>query len=1012
VGTDIFGYKTEARESTNTASLTYVAGSASAEHSELTINGDVKPVTIKADGEERATVVVTLKDEAGNPITTGVDANGNDYVVTLTGVTTGNSTPAARMTNNGDGTFTAYINSTKASETADTIGFEINSAVGGNTVDLSYVAGDVELTNTLIVANPAAISVSDGGVQSTITATLRDKFNNVIVATEDLGATIVVSQDGAGDARSLSASAIDESGNIVATVSSTKAATDSFTVEIAGKKATVEAQVRYTPGAASAAHSTIEAQPIEILADGTSKSRVTVQLKDQFGNNLTTQGGSATTVQLTNVLVADGVLATSGKVTASYIANGQFVVDITSTKAGSDTIGFEVNGEVGGLESDKPTATITYTTGNVDLNQSSFVAAPATIVVSEGDNQSTLTITLKDVNGNVIPASDAYAVTVGTVDAAIADKISAVSIDESTGTYKVTVSSTKVGTDTFYYAVDGSASPNLVTVTYTAGAIDLTQSTITAVPSEIAINKAEAIAEQEASIVTVELKDQFGNTVTGRAEVALEGLTHGTIRSQRFNTVTGLYTFDVISKDYTEGTDTVTFTVNGEAATGKEATITYKDFAKGVVNLAKSTIVADPEVITADGTTTSTLTVTLRDYEGTAVENAEGTVVITVEGQAIGTLVAGDTGYTATVSSTKVGTDRFGFTYEGAKAADTAVVEYTMGEFDPSQSTLVVAPSSITANGREVATAIVTLKDANGNVLTSDMSPVEMTFVGDQIGTVNSGNSTTFTYLGEGRYTASLTSTVTGTDTIGYTVGADAVAGEATSDVRYVAGPVSYEKSEITVNPAAIAADGTTEATVTVQLKDAFGNNITADRGTVTLTGITLGAASGVTFDNGVYTATVTSTKVGQDSIGFALNGVTANDTAVLEYTAGDVDLTKSTLEATPQTDIPANGSASSFVTVTLRDAQGNVVAGNQGVVVLTGISDKDGKAITLTYNDTNSRYEGTVSSIIADTYTVGFTLDGEAGTDTKDITFIASGASLLTSSITADPKEINVSRG
>src|SRR5690606_40036270 len=91
-------------------------------------------------------------------------------------------------------------------------------------------------------------------------------------------------------------------------------------------------------------------------------------------------------------------------------------------------------------------------------------------------------------------------------------------------------------------------------------------------------------------------------------------------------------------------------------------------------------------------------------------------------------------------------------------------------------------------------------------------------------------------------------------------------------------------------------------STITVQLKDAAGNNLTSSGGTVVLT-TTLG-----TLDNfqdnadGTYTATLSSTVLGTAIITRTLDGDNLPDTAAVEIQVGAASLATTTITADPTT--------------------------------------------------------------------------------------------------------------
>jgi len=133
--------------------------------------------------------------------------------------------------------------------------------------------------------------------------------------------------------------------------------------------------------------------------------------------------------------------------------------------------------------------------------------------------------------------------------------------------------------------------------------------------------------------------------------------------------------------------------------------------------------------------------------------------------------------------------------------------------------------------------------------------------------------------------TVSITSvgncTITATNSLGSQFG-------TSNSFNVTAGAASATTSIITALPTVILNDGITTSTITVDLKDAFGNNITTAGATVTLaiTPTALGSIGSVTDNlNGTYSATVTSsTTVGTDIITGTVNAASITDNASVEY--------------------------------------------------------------------------------------------------------------------------------
>jgi len=135
----------------------------------------------------------------------------------------------------------------------------------------------------------------------------------------------------------------------------------------------------------------------------------------------------------------------------------------------------------------------------------------------------------------------------------------------------------------------------------------------------------------------------------------------------------------------------------------------------------------------------------------------------------------------------------------------------------------------------------------------------------------------------DGTYTATLTSSTTvGTATITGTLDAAAITDDATVDFTVWA--ASLTQSTITANPTSIVADGSSTSTITVQLKDADGDDLTG----VVVLNTTAGTLGSVTDNlDGTYTATLTSsTTVGTATITGTLDAAAITDDATVDFTS------------------------------------------------------------------------------------------------------------------------------
>ncbi len=150
--------------------------------------------------------------------------------------------------------------------------------------------------------------------------------------------------------------------------------------------------------------------------------------------------------------------------------------------------------------------------------------------------------------------------------------------------------------------------------------------------------------------------------------------------------------------------------------------------------------------------------------------------------------------------------------------------------------------------------------------------------------TMGTGQGTTPAFTGG--VLASRTVSITNTGTCSITATNSAGPETGTSNTFTVnPGAPSAATTTISASPTVIFNDGFSTSTITVQVKDAEGNNVTSGGQTVALS-VTDGSLSGVTdHGDGTYTATLTSSVIaGVATITGTLNGNAITDNATVEY--------------------------------------------------------------------------------------------------------------------------------
>ncbi len=258
-------------------------------------------------------------------------------------------------------------------------------------------------------------------------------------------------------------------------------------------------------------------------------------------------------------------------------------------------------------------------------------------------------------------------------------------------------------------------------------------------------------------------------------------------------------------------------------------------------------------------------------------------------------------------------------------------------EASGANTTLEAYPSQITANG--TAQAVITIQARD-----DDDSPVPGG--GDEIilSTTAGTLSSSVTDHGDGTYTAILTaSTSVETATITGTINGEIIGDSATVDFVTDTGDLNEpdpDASRVTVVPSTVPADGSAQATVTVELRNAFGNPIISGGDNVTVAA-TSGTVSAVTDNgDGTYTVTVIAPGTpGEAIITAGVNGNPIGDQAVLVFADTGRTLPsgpESVLDVDPAA-LPADGSSVAIVTVEARDSSGTpLIDGGDTVEIFT----------------------------------------------------------------------------
>ncbi len=824
---------------------------------------------------------------------------------------------------------------------------------------LTEVAG-----GTLADASNSQVSVSkstvlaDGSDSATVTVTVKDASNNPLS-----GKTVTLSKGSGSSVISPSQASTDSNGIATFTVTDTKAEQTTYTAAIAADSVTIgqTASVTFQAGAVSASVSTVAVSKSSVAADGVDSSTVTVTLLDANGNAVSgkdvtlAQGSGQSTITPNSAVTTD--------------VNGQSTFTVKSQKM--ETVTYTATDSSDSLTITQ-TKQITFTAGAVNAGQSSVTVSKANVIANNSDS-ATVTVTLKDINGNSVN-NKTVSLTQGSGSSVIT---ATQATTDTSGVATFTVKSSKAEAVTYTAAVtaDSVTVAQTASVTFQPGAVSASASTV-------AVSKSSVGADGvDSATVTVTLKDINGNAISGKNVTLAQGSGQSTItpNSAVITDINGQAVFTVTSQKM----ETVTYTATDSS---DSLTITQTQqitFTAGAVNAGQSSVTVSKANVIANNSDSATVTVTLKDINGNVISGK--TVSLTQgSGSSVITATQATTDASGIATFTVNSTKAESVTYTAAVTADavtvaqTASVTFQPGAVSASASTVVVSKASVGADRVDSATVTVTLQDMNGNAISGKNVTLAQ---GSGQSNITPNSAVTTDINGQAVFT--VTSQKMETVTYTATDSSDSLTITQTQQITFTAGAVNAGQSSVAVSKSTALANGSDSATVTVTLKDTNGNVVSGK--TVSLTqgsgSSVITAIQATTDASGVATFTVHSTKAEAviytavaGSVTLILHPVTVT------FTPGITDATTSTITAS-KASVSANATDSSVITVTAKDAYGNVAPG-RSVQLLQGMGSS---LITSTPAVTNAN--GIASFVVTNTKTELVTYAAQVITDNVTIT-------------------------
>ncbi|MEX0721672.1 MAG: MBG domain-containing protein [Balneolaceae bacterium] len=870
---------------------------------------------------------------------------------------TGTSTIKVTTDENGEAEFDNLIIN-QAGENY-TLTFKVAGVTNLESDEFDVTNAGVFADNSSITANPTSLAA---GGTSEVTVILADEFGNAVNGVTDF-------EIGLGESEAIIDETVSESetaGTYTFTVTNLKA--EEVTVNVAANNIEIgDAEIEFTTGGISAANSEITATTPHI-ADGTDASTITITLKD--ANNNTISG----------VVEGDFVLAYGDYAELTEfteVGDGVYTYKLSNITAEEITVRVTVAGI--GLN-DMPN--IFFGSGAISATNSEVTAtSPHT---ADGEDASTITITLRDGENNMISGKADDIVLSGLSDA-IAGTISE---DGTSGIYTAELTNTTAEALTITVTADGTELDDKPAITFESGSISASNSSVVATTPHTADGN-------DASTITIILRDAENNGISGLADdIVLSGIGDAIAGTVTGDGTSGVYTAELTNTTAEELT--ITTTADKTELDDKPA-ITFES---GSISASNSSAEATTPH-TADGEDASTITITLRDAEQNVISGKAGDIVLSSIGDAeTGTVSEdGTTGtYTAELTNTTAEELTITITADGTELDDKPAIMFESGSISASNSS-AEATSPHTADGNDASTITITLRDGENNVISGKAGDIVLSGLSDAIAGTISEDETS------GIYTAELTNTTAEALTI--TVTADGTELDDKPTITFESGSISATNSSVTAT-SPHTADGNDASTITITLRDGENNVISGLADDIVLSGLGDAIAGTVTEDgtSGVYTAELTNTTAEELTITISADGVKLNDSPQITFQSGSVSAANSSVSVNPDTVI-ANGTEASTLTVELRDAENNLISGEAGNVELSGLGGAT--AGTMRETATAGFYEVEITNTKSEDILIAVTVGSTQLDEKPAITFIPGAISVANSTIEANPDTLSI---
>ncbi|HDJ8569880.1 TPA: Ig-like domain-containing protein [Escherichia coli] len=670
----------------------------------------------------------------------------------------------------------------------------------------------------------------------------------------------------------------------------------------------------------------------DVLANGSDRHTVNVQVEDQFGNVLPEQ-----TVTFT-VTKGAAVFANAGQsADIRTDAHGMAEVDLSSTVADASTVEAKVN-----QSSDSKTVNFV---ADVSTAQIADLVVIKDGSVADGSTANTLRVRVTDAFGNAL---DGQTVSV------LADNGATVAptvITGPDGTVEISVTSQTAGISAVTASINSSnASRN---VTFIADVR-------TAQIAELVVIKDGSEADgATANTLRARVTDAFGNALAGQT-VSVTAGNSATVASTVTTKPDGTVAISVTSQ--TAGSSTVTATINSSSQSRNVTFVADVRTAK----IADLVVIKDGSV--ADGATANTLRARVTDAFGNALAGQTVSVLADNSATVAPTVITGPDG-TVEISVISQTAGISAVTASINSSSQSRDVTFIADVRTAQIAELVVIKDGSEADGATANTLQVKVTDANGNALAGQTVSV----------LADNGATTAPTVITEpdGKVEISVTSQTAGVSAVTASINNSTLS----QNVMFIADIRTAKIADLVVSQDNAVADGATANTLRARVTDEFGNALAGQTVSVLADNSATVTPTVITGQDGTVEISVTSQTAGTSAITASINTSSLSQNVTF---VADVSTAKIADLVVTQDGSVADGATANTLRARVTDAFGNALAGqtvsvladNGATVSPTGITGPDGTV------------EISVISQTAGISTVTASINSSS--QSRDVTFVA----------------------